>query len=160
MLDEILAKVSDAETAALLSSYRLVILLLSPKQIEVIPSFLYEQNIPSINISLVMANSLAVLSAKRRENELFTLLKKRTLMNTSQSLWLNRLHILFEPSLNQEPIKLLKLLSKQTFMVVVWPGDYDDKALTYSLPGKPDYKYYPLSELKDVQVVYACDRSL
>jgi hypothetical protein len=159
MLSNLLEKVTNAEKSALLGSFNFVLVLLPSEQLSLLPLQLSRQNIDYLNVSFELSKALVGLSVKQREAYVTATFKE--LINvTERAFWLGKLDVLFEPSLKIDALQLLKRISKQNTVIAVWPGDYDDKALTYSLPGKPDYKYYPLSELKDVQVVYACDRSL
>ena len=48
--------------------------------------------------------------------------------------------LLFEPTLQLDPLKLLRDASRATRIVVAWPGSYSDDTLTYALPEHGHYR--------------------
>lgn len=150
-------KVKEAESASLLGSYKLVLILLSDEQKQRLLPAVSNNDIELINLSLLMAKNLSPLSRVGRERTLESRLEEE-LSLLDHPFWLDRLDILFEPSLNKDPLQLLKLLSKQQIVIAIWPGTFNADALVYSKPGRQDYKHYPLNKIADVQVVNACGR--
>lgn len=58
--------------------------------------------------------------------------------------------VLFEPSLNLDPLMLFRRISRVTRLVVAWPGSYRGTTLTYAVP---DHKHYRIwREHSDVLV--------
>ena len=59
---------------------------------------------------------------------------------------LDKLDILFDPSLQTDPLVLLKSLSRNKTIIAVWSGSLKDSKLYYSEPGYPEYKSYPVED--------------
>lgn len=55
--------------------------------------------------------------------------------------------LMFDPSLELEPLQLLREASRQTPLVVLWPGDNKDWVLSYAVPGHPHYRTWRQTEL-------------
>ncbi|HDY85692.1 hypothetical protein LCGC14_0501270 [marine sediment metagenome] len=105
-----------------------------------------------INLSKDIAGKLLGMSNKERKDNVPKLLA--SLVEECEGIcWLNRIALLFEESLEIDPLKLLKKAARKKPLVVFWSGDIDAFSLSYSKPGRPDYKSYNLSELQDVQVI-------
>jgi hypothetical protein len=62
---------------------------------------------------------------------------------------LNNIELLFEPSLQQEPLALLQELSRNKSLIVAWGGSYNEqtRVLTYAEPGHPEYRRYERPEV-------------
>jgi hypothetical protein len=52
---------------------------------------------------------------------------------------LDNLEILFDPSLEVEPLRLLQVVSRTCTLVATWNGQYRHETLTYAEPGHPEY---------------------
>jgi hypothetical protein len=48
--------------------------------------------------------------------------------------------LLFEPTLELDPLRLLSDVSRIARLVVLWPGHYTDDALTYAVPEHSHYR--------------------
>ena len=48
--------------------------------------------------------------------------------------------VLFEPALKLDPLALLRQTSRQTALVVTWPGSYVDELLAYAAPEHGHYR--------------------
>jgi hypothetical protein len=60
---------------------------------------------------------------------------------------LNHIHLLFEPTLQQDPLRLLQNLSRRKTIVVIWEGELQGPHLVYAAPEHPEYRRYPAREL-------------
>ena len=60
---------------------------------------------------------------------------------------LDHLEILFEKSLKQDPLRLLQGISRSRTIVAVWSGILEDGSLTYAVPGHPEHRRYPATDL-------------
>ena len=58
--------------------------------------------------------------------------------------------LLFEPSLGLDPLALFRQVSRETALVVAWPGGWDGGGLTYATP---EYGHYRAWERPNVSVV-------
>lgn len=48
--------------------------------------------------------------------------------------------LFFEPSLDLDPLWLLRHTSRATTLIVAWPGTYHDEILAYAVPGHAHYR--------------------
>lgn len=71
-------------------------------------------------------------------------------------LLVDHIELLFDPLLQIDPLRALKLASRRRRLLVVWPGRLDDGgALVYAEPGHPEYRRYGPADLADVAVLDA-----
>ena len=98
-------------------------------------SFCRQKNIPYLNVNLRLGQRLLNLTTKQRPLRV-----------------LDNIELLFDPTLHQDPLALLKELSRNRSLIVAWAGTYDDKrqVLTYAEPGHPEYRHY---ERPDVTIM-------
>ena len=59
---------------------------------------------------------------------------------------LDNLEILFEPSLQVDPLTLLDGLSRSRTIVAAWNGAIVRSTLTYAERGHPEYRAYPIGQ--------------
>ena len=60
---------------------------------------------------------------------------------------LDHLEILFEKSLKQYPLRLLQHISRNRTVVAVWSGILEEGSLIYAVPGHPEHRRYPATDL-------------
>ncbi|MCS6095700.1 BREX-3 system P-loop-containing protein BrxF [Shewanella baltica] len=111
-------------------------------------------NIPRLAISELLCEKLLPLANKRRVDEVEALLEELISTHKSGPVLLERIHLLFEPSLQLEVLRCLKAVSKQRTLIIDWPGAYNGAALSFSMPTKPDYFYYSETDLSSVPVLW------
>jgi hypothetical protein len=61
---------------------------------------------------------------------------------TGDVLLIDNIEMLFNPSLQQDPLRLLQSLSRNRAVVVAWRGAHVDNALTYATPNHPEFRRY------------------
>ena len=136
--------------ASFLRSSNLILLALKDSE----QQFLTMQNndIDIKNVSKYLAEKLLVMSIKERKNNVSKLLAN--LVNECGNFcWFERIGLLFDSSLEIDPLKLLQIAARKKPIVIFWSGDIDTFSLSYSKAGRSDYKSYNLNELQDVQVI-------
>ncbi len=109
-------------------------------------------NTTFVNIGLMlgerMYNAKADGSPANISNELDALLGEEksdiTLVNTD---------ILFSPEYELDVIKLLLQVGRNQRLYIQWPGEVAGEKLTYSEPGRFDYKEYNIKNYVDTYVV-------
>ena len=69
--------------------------------------------------------------------------------------WLERIEVLFEPSLELDPLHLLKRLARLKPIVAMWPdvGAMSADSISFSIPGRDDYQVYPAKVLANIPVI-------
>ncbi len=63
-----------------------------------------------------------------------------------QLLILDRLEVLFTPTLQLDVLRLLLDLGRSGRLIAIWPGEYQNTRLTYAMPGHPEYREYEQPE--------------
>lgn len=109
---------------------------------------------PKLSISDWLCEKLLPLANKRRADAVEPLLDELLLSVDAGPVLLDRIQVLFEPSLQLDVLRCLKKLSKSRTIVVNWPGSCNGAALNFSAPGKPDYFYYSETDLSSVPVMW------
>lgn len=107
---------------------------------------------PVVNIGLMLGERMYKAKADESPvniaNELDAILgeEKRdiTLANTD---------ILFSPEYELDVIKLLLQVGRNQRLYMQWPGDINGEKLTYSEPGRFDFKEYNIKDYVDTYVV-------
>ena len=109
-----------------------------------------------LNVSKTLAEVLLPLDKHNRRIKaqgcLEDLLDDLTVSAPDKQRVLDRIELLFEPSLTLQPLPLLKQLARQKPLIVLWPGEIRSGQLIYARPNHPEYQYYRADELRDVLV--------
>ena len=71
--------------------------------------------------------------------------------SASEVVLLDNIEILFDTSLNQDPLRLLQGLSRNKTVVAAWSGYIESEHLVYATPGHPEYRRYPIQDLLIVE---------
>jgi hypothetical protein len=61
----------------------------------------------------------------------------------------SHIDLLFEPALELDPLRLLREASRLAPMVVLWPGQYQARVLSYAVPEHAHYRTWRQTELCD-----------
>ena len=54
--------------------------------------------------------------------------------------------MLFEPSFNLDPLNLFRRRSRTTQLIVLWPGDFSNKTLSYAVPEHHHYRTWRVDD--------------
>ena len=102
---------------------------------------------PLINVNLELSRRMLDLTERQRALQLPRLLSE--IINTAQGnlILLDNIEILFDVSLQQDPLRLLQGISRNKSVVATWNGSIDNGNITYAIPGHPEYKRYPARDL-------------
>lgn len=156
-IENIKTDIDQAIKSGSFQSSNLILLVLNPTEIhEVIV-----KNVDSQfkNLSKLLSEKLVVLSLKDREQYLHNLVSD-LVKEAVDICYFSRVNLLFEESLQADPLKLLQHAAKKKPIIVIWPGSLDSMSLSYAKPGLPDYKSYKLNEFQDVQVITTCEQGV
>ena len=107
---------------------------------------------PLVNVNLELSRRLLNFTSSERPLQVRRLLRKVLGGASRELVLLDRLELLFDAALRQDPFRLLKDLSRQWTVVAAWNGFTDGNHLRYAEPGHPEYRRYPID---DVQIVNA-----
>lgn len=97
---------------------------------------------PLINMNLVVSEQLKALPSKDWSRELSDIISNIISESKSDTLIFDHIELIFEPAMQRDPLKLLQYCSKNTTLIVHWPGELHDGCLTYAVPGHPEYRHY------------------
>lgn len=155
--DSIQTKIKQAIKFGSFQSSNLILLVLPPTEAN--PVSMQALDGHFMNLSKILSEKLIVLSLKDRERYLNDLVSE-LVKEAGDICYLSRINLLFEESLQTDPLKLLQHAAKKKPIIVIWPGDIDSISLNYAKPGLPDHKSYKLNEFQDVQVVTTCEQGV
>ena len=96
-----------------------------------------------VNVNLDLSRRLleSDLSAVQRARRLPEVLDD--LLGQDTPVFLSHTEILFDPAFQQDPLRLLRQLSRVRTVVAAWSGEVDGGLLTYAEPGHPEYQRLP-----------------
>ena len=95
---------------------------------------------PLVNVNLELSRRLLDLTSTQRPLQVGPLLEEILAETRSEVVLLNRLELLFDTTLHQNPLRLLKDLSRQRTVVAAWNGFVDGSRIRYAEPGHPEYR--------------------
>ena len=98
-----------------------------------------------INLNLALSAALLELTTKQRTLRLPELLSD-IVANAQTPLLLDNIEILFATELKQDPLRLLRGISRNRPMVVAWNGTMHNGKLFYAEPSHPEYKSYDVGD--------------
>lgn len=105
------------------------------------------RGVSCINVNLSLSKRMLDLTTKQRAIHAAALLREMVEEGGRKVAILDNLEILFDRSLQLDPLRVLKDLGRQTTVVASWNGRIDAHGLTYGDPDHPEYRLYPQSEL-------------
>ena len=115
---------------------------------------------PCINLNLELSRRLLDLTERQRSLHVQGLVEEVVAETGADLVLLDNIEILFDPKLQQDPLRCLQQLARHRTVVAAWGGAVaDDGAasavLTYAAPGHPEYRRYPANDLTIVTQVMA-----
>lgn len=94
-----------------------------------------------LNLNQILSLNLLEFPTKQRGIQIPKVLNEIIDSYTS-GLILDNTELLFEHSLNQNPLKLLQSLSRNRILIVSWNGQWNHGKLIYAEPTHPEYRSY------------------
>ena len=99
-----------------------------------------------LNIGSVLGSRLAGNSQKQRHLQAYTILRELSNQRALHDLLLlDNIELLFDQTLQLDPLYLLKRHAHARRVVAVWPGELQDGRLTYATMGHPEHQDYSLA---------------
>lgn len=97
---------------------------------------------PLINVNLDLSRRMLDLTERQRALQLPRLL--REIINDAEGgvVLFDNIEILFDVSLQQDPLRLLRGLSRNKTVVAAWNGSIDNDHMIYAVPDHPEYRRY------------------
>lgn len=97
-----------------------------------------------VNVNLELSQRLLDLTTQQRPLKTQPLLQQLIADKAPQIALLDNTEILFEPSLKTDPLRLLKMMSRNRTIVAAWNGKAENDHLVYAEPDHPEYKVFPI----------------
>lgn len=92
-----------------------------------------------VNVNLELSKRMLELTRTQRSQHVERLLKDVIAGAPGDVVLLDNLEILFDTSLEVEPLRLLQVSSRNRTVVASWSGTYVDGTLIYAEPGHPEF---------------------
>ncbi len=108
---------------------------------------------PVVNVGVELSRRLLDLTERQRTIELPSLLTELIGESKHDVVVLDNTEILFNPTLKQDPLRLLQGLSRNRTVIVSWLGILDGQSLTYATPEHSEFRLYQSEGLLAVTLV-------
>lgn len=107
-----------------------------------------QEQIPAhlVNVNLALSRQLLELTERQRALQIPRLLEK-IVGNDNEVVLLDNIEVLFDISLQQDPLRLLQRLSRNKIIVAAWNGNIDEDSLIYATPAHPEYRRYSIQDV-------------
>ena len=143
-----LAKLMAAIQHAASQYFRLVIVAGEPGsgKTAALQSIAHNLGCGVVNVNLELSRRMLDLTRTQRSRQVERLLKEVIAGVSGEVVLLDNLEILFDTSLEVEPLRLLQVSSRNRTIVASWNGSYRDGTLMYAEPGHPEFIQFKQSE--------------
>ncbi|MEW6742182.1 MAG: BREX-3 system P-loop-containing protein BrxF [Planctomycetota bacterium] len=138
--EEILARIEKAPEL-----YHRLILLVAPSgsgKTAALKDIAAQTGASLLNLNLEVSRRLLDLTERQRALQLPRVLEE-AVATAPALILLDNIEILFDVSLQQDPLRLLQGLSRNRTVVASWSGTVHDGYLTYAIPEHREYRRYP-----------------
>jgi hypothetical protein len=105
-----------------------------------------------VNVNLELSKRLLELTRTQRSRQVERLLKEVIAAAPGEVILLDNLEILFDTSLEMEPLRLLQVSSRNRTIVASWDGSFHAGTLTYAEPGHPEFISFKQTEAVVISV--------
>jgi hypothetical protein len=107
---------------------------------------------PYINLNLELSRRLLDLTERQRSLHIQELVEDIVAEISGDLVLLDNIEILFDPKLQQDPLRCLQQLARHRAVVAAWGGAVTDDGaatpvLTYAAAGHPEYRRYAAKDL-------------
>jgi len=107
---------------------------------------------PLLNVNLELSRRMLDLTERQRALQLPRLLSEIVNVSAAEVILLDNIEVLFDVSFKQDPLRLLKGLSRNKTVVAAWSGNSDRGNMFYATPDHPEYRRYPLLDFLVVKL--------
>ena len=102
--------------------------------------------IPLVNVNLELSCRMLELTERQRALQLPHILREIVSNGDNVMILLDNIEVLFDLTLQQDPLRLLQGLSRNRTVVAAWNGSVSNGSLTYATPDHPEYRRYPIRD--------------
>lgn len=114
---------------------------------QVLQAVSQETGTPVINVNLRLSHAMLDLTSPQRMLQLPQLLDEIIAKSDHGVVLLDNIEILFDTGLKQNPMALLKKISRNRTVVATWNGTIDDNCLIYARQGHSEYGRYEIDDI-------------
>lgn len=143
--DELLEKVEAA-----CDLYHRLVLLVAPAgagKTAVLLQLADKVGMPYVNVNLELSRRMLDMTDKQRALRAGVVLGEIVNATGGAPVILDNIELLFDCSLQQDPLRVLKDLSRNRTIVASWNGLIGEGELTYAAPGHPEYRRYARNDI-------------
>lgn len=121
--------------------FRLVILAGAPGsgKTSALQALALKRTYPLVNVNLELSKRMLELTRTQRSRQIERLMKETIAAVPGDVVLLDNLEILFDTTLEVEPLRLLQVSSRNRTIVASWNGVFQGGTLTYAEPGHPEF---------------------
>ena len=101
------------------------------------------RNWPVLCVGSALSAPLISISPRQRSRTAQLLLRRRLDEAAPGPLMCTDIDLLFEPTLQLDPLALFRRASRSLPLIVAWPGHYDGGVLSYAVPEHAHYRTWP-----------------
>jgi hypothetical protein len=134
---------------------KLVLIIGSPKKgkTALLHTLSKNRGVSTLNIGATLGHRLAAIPQRLRHLQTTSLLRELADQHASGDLLLlDNIELLFDRSLQLDPLDLLRRHAHAKRVVAVWPGELRDGRLTYADMGHPEHQEYGLMGLVPFEI--------
>jgi ABC-type uncharacterized transport system ATPase component len=102
---------------------------------------------PCINVNLELSKRMLDLTSKQRALRAASIMSDMVEGEAGKITVLDNLEVLFDRSLQLDPLRILKDLSRHRSIVASWNGSINERGLVYGEPDHPEYRQYAPGEI-------------
>ena len=148
MTELIQEKLNAALIDAEQSYYRLILVVgeSGSGKTPVLRSFAKQQNTEVINLNRELSERLLGLTLKQRETQLISIIDD-ILRPKSDPIIMDNIELLFDVNLHNDPLRVLKNLSRHRTIFASWNGVVSQGLLNYAAPPHGEYREYSPSDI-------------
>lgn len=111
------------------------------------------RNAPVLNVGVALGRQLLTVPSTRRHLQAADLMKDLTDEKARRGLLLlDNIELLFDSTLQLNPLNLLKRLAHARCVIAVWPGELRERRLSYATTGHPEYQDYGIDGLVPFEI--------
>ena len=99
---------------------------------------------PLLNVGAELSRRLLDLPEWQRPIRVAPLLERIAAEAEGDVILLDNIELLFDAALHQDPLRLLRGLSRSRTVVAAWNGSTEDGHILYAAPGHPEYRRSPV----------------
>ena len=102
---------------------------------------------PHLSVGLVLSETLLPVAPQQHSRHAGQILRQSVKNQAPGPLLCTDIDLLFEPAFSLDPLWLLRQMSRQTSLIVTWPGTFHDNVLAYALPEHAHYRTWTSPDL-------------